>query len=139
MVLEKLQLQQFRNLAEMNLQFSPQVNIFFGSNAQGKTNLLEAISLLGFGRSFRTKKEAELIRWGADSCFVAGDFFADELKIKMEVGLSATEKRLKENSKAVKSNAFFGKIPVITFGPDDLQLVKGGPHTGGNLSTGISL
>ena len=64
--LNSIELQHFRNYPEFHGEFSPQVNIFYGQNAQGKTNLLEAISLLCFGKSFRTKKDAELIEWQID-------------------------------------------------------------------------
>jgi DNA replication and repair protein RecF len=126
--LKNIELQHFRNYPNLTAEFSPQVNIFYGQNAQGKTNLLEAISLLCFGKSFRTKKEAELIGWGQDSCYIKGHFETENFPIKIELGIAEKEKRTKIDGQVVKNNELFGKIPLITFAPDDLQLIKGGPQ-----------
>jgi DNA replication and repair protein RecF len=128
MFLNNLAIQHFRNYESLQIDFSPRVNIFFGQNAQGKTNLLEAISLLSFGKSFRTKKEEELIQWGNEACYLNGKFIDAEYPLQIELGISDKEKRLKLDGQIVKNSEFFGKIPLITFAPDDLQLVKGGPQ-----------
>lgn len=128
MFLECLELQNFRNYQALEIEFSPRVNIFFGQNAQGKTNLLEAVSLLSLGRSFRTKKETEMIMWGAEACYLRGDFRLPEEDVRIELGISGEEKRFKLDGQIVKNNQIFGKVPVITFAPDDLQLIKGGPQ-----------
>ncbi len=128
MYLEKLELKNFRNYHQLGVNFSPKLNIFFGHNAQGKTNLLEAVSLLGLGKSFRTKKEDELIQWGKETCFLHGNFQTGEYEIKIELGIGNREKRLKLDGQIIKNNELFGKIPIVTFAPDDLQLIKGGPQ-----------
>jgi DNA replication and repair protein RecF len=128
MFLNYLELQHFRNYEAVKVDFSPHINIFYGQNAQGKTNLLEAISLVSFGKSFRTKKDVELIQWENQSCYIKGNFECDEYPLQIELGIADKEKRLKINGQCVKNNEIFGKIPLITFAPDDLQLVKGGPQ-----------
>jgi DNA replication and repair protein RecF len=128
MFLNYLELRNFRNYEYLQAQFSPQVNIFYGQNAQGKTNLLEAIAFLSFGKSFRTRKEIELIQWGNESCYLQGKFTDVEFPLQIELGVSEKEKRLKIDGQIVKNSEAFGKVPLITFAPDDLQLVKGGPQ-----------
>ena len=76
MRLNSLQLRCFRNYEQAELEFAPGVNLIVGDNAQGKTNLLEAIAYLGAGKSFRAQKTAELIRFGADFGEIAGSVFS---------------------------------------------------------------
>ncbi len=74
MRLERLMLRDFRNYEQAEVSFSPQVNVLLGRNAQGKTNLLEAIYLLAIGKSFRTNNDRELARHGTEAFKVTGDF-----------------------------------------------------------------
>ena len=78
MELRNLKLRNFRNYEELNLDFAPGVNLIVGRNAQGKTNLLEAVAYLGSGRSFRAQKQAELVRFGADFADIEGNVFSQE-------------------------------------------------------------
>ena len=75
MNLNNLRLRDFRNYEELDLDCDPGVNLIVGNNAQGKTNLLEAISYLGSGKSFRAQKTAEMIRFGADFADIQGKRF----------------------------------------------------------------
>lgn len=127
MFLGELELRNFRNYRTLHLTCSPQVNIFFGQNAQGKTNILEAVALLCLGRSFRTKKETELIGWGEETCFLRGFFQTDLISKEIEIGIGDREKRVKIDKQVVKSSLLMGQVPVVIFAPDDLQLIKGGP------------
>ena len=77
MNLTEIRLRDFRNYEDIRLDFDPGVNLIVGDNAQGKTNLLEAISYLGSGRSFRAQKTAEMIRFGADFADLEGRVFAE--------------------------------------------------------------
>ncbi|MGE5605606.1 MAG: DNA replication/repair protein RecF [Bacteroidota bacterium] len=128
MYLNQLELRNFRNYQELKLKFSEQINVFIGKNAQGKTNLLEAIALLCLGKPIRTKKDNELIKWGTDHCFCRGQFQENDNYTLVEVGIGVKEKRIKINGQAVKNNSVFGQIPIVIFSPDDLQLVKGAPQ-----------
>jgi DNA replication and repair protein RecF len=128
MNIHQLELKSFRNYHSLKINLSPQVNIFFGQNAQGKTNLLEAVALLCLGRSFRTKKDAELIGWGAEAAYVKGSFTTECGEESFEVGIGTSEKRIKRNGQPVKGSAALGQVPVVLFSPDDLQIIKGGPQ-----------
>ena len=76
MNLENIQLHNFRNYHSLNLEFDPGVNLLVGNNAQGKTNLLEAIGYLGSGKSFRTQKNSELVFLGEDFAEIKGSVFS---------------------------------------------------------------
>ena len=78
MRLNELELRDFRNYVNLKLDFDPGVNLIVGKNAQGKTNLLEAISYLGSGRSFRAQKTGEMVRFGADFADLEGKVFSQE-------------------------------------------------------------
>ncbi len=127
MFLTSLELNRFRNYNDLTIEFSPQVNIFFGQNAQGKTNLLEAIAMLSLGKSFRTKKDDEVIQWGSETCFLKGMFVGEQTPETIEIGIGRAEKRYRLNHQSVKRNDILGQVPVVIFSPDDLQLIKGGP------------
>lgn len=128
MYLNHLELRNYRNYQELNLKLSENVNIFYGKNAQGKTNLLEAVTLLCLGKPFRTKKEIDLIKWGTDYCFCRGLFQDKDYGTQIEIGIGENEKRIKINGQNVKNNTVFGQIPVVIFSPDDLQIIKGAPQ-----------
>ena len=78
MEIRDLTLRSFRNYGEISLEFDPGVNLLVGDNAQGKTNLLEAIAYLGSGRAFRTQKTAELIRLGDSFADLEGKVYSQE-------------------------------------------------------------
>ena len=73
MILKEIALDYFRNYVHLEAQFHPRVNLIYGDNAQGKTNLLEAIAYLSSARSHRARYDRELIRWGVDSAFLQGE------------------------------------------------------------------
>jgi DNA replication and repair protein RecF len=128
MYLDEMQLQHFRNYKALRIKFSPDVNILIGQNAQGKTNILEAVFLSCLGKSFRTKKETELIQWNSDFFYLASRFKDNELSYLCELGVGNRKKKYKLNGIAVKGVEFFGKVPVVAFSPEDLQLIKGSPQ-----------
>ena len=78
MRLNDIKLRDFRNYVNLELAFDPGVNLIVGDNAQGKTNLLEAIAYLGSGKSFRAQKTGEMIRFGADFADMEGNIFSQD-------------------------------------------------------------
>ncbi|HEY8345797.1 MAG TPA: DNA replication/repair protein RecF [Symbiobacteriaceae bacterium] len=129
MHLAALQLQDFRNYTALSVQFSPGLNVLYGDNAQGKTNLLEAVAFLATGRSHRTSRDQELIREGAQSLLARAWVVrrTGELQVEVTLGLHI-RKRVKINGVAESRIArLVGNLAVVFFSPDDLQLIKGGP------------
>lgn len=129
MILESLELHHFRNYKQEKIEFSPLVNIFFGSNAQGKTNMIEAVYYIALGRSFRSRKDEEIISHGGDNFFIRGLFRHDDDELLVEVGCNYKEFRGKINGQIIKRRSdLFGRVNIVLFSPDDLQIVKGGPQ-----------
>lgn len=128
MYLESLLLNNFRNYGRQELVFHPRINIFCGKNAQGKTNLLEAIYYLAVSRSFRTNQESEMLRFGSDYFYLKGSFLIKEECCQAEIGYRQPHLlQIKLNGKPVKRIDYIYRHPVVTFTPDDLFLIKEGP------------
>ena len=121
-------LKNFRNYPELKLEFNPNLNIFIGENAQGKTNLLESIYFLALTRSPRTASEKELIRWQQSNTLVSGVLSRDIGKMDLEIQLSSKGRKTKINRlEQKKLSDYIGKMNVVLFSPEDLELVKGSP------------
>ena len=128
MYLQQLQLHDFRNYKTVNVTFSPQINILLGDNAQGKTNLLEAIYVLALARSHRTNSDRELIRWHQDFARITGRVIRHTGPLSLELIISKKGKKARVNHlEQVRLSQYIGHFNVILFAPEDLALVKGGP------------
>jgi DNA replication and repair protein RecF len=123
--LAHLRLRDFRNYARLDVDFAPGFHLLLGDNAQGKTNILEAIYLMATLRSFRGVGGAQMIRHGAKGYYVGGNVVGQgEAEIKMY--WSARERKLALNGQPVKKLAdYFGALRTVVFCTEDLQLVKG--------------
>ena len=129
MRLNNLTLQNFRNYESLALSFDPGVNLIVGNNAQGKTNLLEAIAYAGSGRSFRTQKTAEMIRFGADFAEIEAEAFAQERNQSLRLVLfsGSRPRQIWRNGAKKKSAAdISGVLPTVLFCPEDLVVLKTG-------------
>lgn len=129
MRLESLSLRQFRNYGSLDITLDGDLFLLLGANGQGKTNLLEAIGLVVTGRSPRTNRYQELIRWGHDMGIVKARAVRRDSPIEVEVRLRAQGPHsFFVQGKAVRrTSEVLGHIRAVFFFPDDLQLVKGGP------------
>lgn len=128
MKLKRLQLQTFRNYSELDLSFDHRLTIFTGENAQGKTNILEAIFLLSLAKSHRTNRDQDMIQWQADEAVIKGEVETNNYQFPLELRLSKKGKIAKFNYlEQAKLSHFIGKLNVILFAPEDLQLIKGSP------------
>ncbi len=128
MYLRTLALKNFRNFESLQLEFAPQVNIFTGRNAQGKTNLLEAIYFLALTRSQRTSSERELIRFDEKFASLKGEVITGHLPVNLRLVISAQGKRAWVNdSQQQKLSNYVGQLNAVLFSPEDLELVKGAP------------
>ena len=129
MRLDKLELRDFRNYESLSCSFSPGVNQILGENAQGKTNLLEAVYYLSCGRAFRTRKEAELIRFHADfaelSCDVTG--LERQQNVRAVLFSGRKPRQLYLNGVRRKSmGELSGVLSTVLFCPEDLTVLKAG-------------
>ncbi len=131
MQLTRVRLSNFRNYVELDLDPAPGLNVFVGQNAQGKSNLLEAIAMLGTGKSFRTSRDVDLVREGLEVAVVAGDakIRAGIVHLACNIAMAgrAMRKQYTINGQGVRYARFLGSIRVVTFVPAHLQLVGGPP------------
>lgn len=129
MRLESLELRNFRNYEQLNIEFDPGVNLIVGDNAQGKTNLLEAIEFAGCGKSFRTQKNAELVRLGAEFGEINAGVFSQQRKQELRwVLFSAGRPRqiYKNGVKKRSAGELSGVLQTVLFCPEDLMVLKTG-------------
>lgn len=129
MYIKSLSLQYFRNYSSLNIDLSPKLNILYGDNAQGKTNILEAIYMCAMGRSQKTQKDKEIIKINEKEAHIQVHVVKDNSENKIDVHLKVEAKKgIAINGIAIKKlNELFGNIYVVIFSPEDLQLIKSGP------------
>ena len=132
MILKSVEIKNFRNLKNISLSFSPSVNIILGKNAQGKTNLLEAIWLLSGNKSFRGAQDKELFNFDEQSFFIGAEFLQNDETTEFKIGCTNQNGKLKKkifkNGKIYASQrALLGSVMMSVFSPDDLELIKSGP------------
>ncbi len=125
----RIQICNFRNISEADVSFDPGVNILIGKNAQGKTNLLEAISFTAIGKSFRTSHEEDLIRFGEDGAFVSMDFRDSVRSQNLTVRMMRGKRRQIEHNhvKVARISDMVGAFRTVLFCPEHLSLIKDGP------------
>ena len=129
MQLNELYLRCFRNFEEQNLSFDPGVNLIVGQNAQGKTNLLEAIAYLGSGKSFRAMKNSELILFERDFGEIEGKIFSQQRQQSLRWLLfsGCRPRQIFQNGVKKKSaSEIAGVLPTVLFCPEDLMILKTG-------------
>ncbi|KOA20313.1 DNA replication and repair protein RecF [Clostridium homopropionicum DSM 5847] len=129
MYIKSLNLLNFRNYNNLSIQLNKGINIFTGDNAQGKTNILESIYYCSIGKSHRTSKDKELIKWGADEAYISTYISKERLDKKIDI------KIFKEGKKGININSIklnsisdlMGVFNVVIFSPEDLKIVKESP------------
>ena len=128
MYLDHFVVQNYRNLEKIDTKFDPNVNIFIGKNAQGKTNLLEAIYFLALTRSHRTNTDKELIHFGADYANIMGKVYKSQVNVNLRVLITKKGKKVWINRiEQPKLSKYVGQLNSILFSPEDLELIKGAP------------
>ena len=129
MQLNEIKLRDFRNYRQERLQFDPGVNLIVGDNAQGKTNLLEAVAFLGSGKSFRTQKSAELVRLGSEFGEIYGQLSSQQRQQSLRwVLFSASRPRqiFLNGVKKKTAGEISGVLQTVLFCPEDLMVLKAG-------------
>lgn len=131
MLCKKVELQNFRNAECETVTFDSGINVLHGENAQGKTNLLEAIYYVSLGKSFRGSKDAEIIRFGEEYAAISLDFIAQgrEQNVTMRFSDNARQKKTVTHNgvKITKLSELVGEFRAVLFSPDHLQMIKDGP------------
>ena len=129
MNLNNIHLRDFRNYGEISLDFDTGVNLIVGNNAQGKTNLLEAIAYAGSGKSFRAQKTSEMVRFGADFAEIEAKVCAQErcqtLRFLLFSG-SRPRQIFRNGAKKKSAGEIVGVLPTVLFCPEDLMVLKTG-------------
>lgn len=129
MFLKHLEINNFRNYTNLSLDFDSKVNIIIGDNAQGKTNLLEAVYFLGLVKSHRTSNINSIIKNDCDVTNISGILVNQNGELQLFIGLNQNEKKLKIDNQIVKKiSDYASNMNVILFSPDDLDLIKGNPE-----------
>ncbi len=131
MIVHGLELDFFRNYVHLEAEFDPGVNLIYGENAQGKTNLLEAGAYLSTARSHRARFDREMILLGVDEAFVKADVFSRQRNFTLEARLSRGKSRqLWSNGVRLKSaGELSGILTTVLFCPEDLYLIREGGQT----------
>ena len=131
MKIESLYVVNFRNYSQCNLPLSSMINVFYGKNAQGKTNLLEAIFYGAFGLSHRTSSEEDLLKLGTEAMAVGINFDSfsgkHEVKLKKYRQQQKWKKEIWLDGAKIRPKEHYGALNTVMFSPEDLQLVKGEP------------
>ena len=129
MYINKLELENFRNYEEQKVDLINGINLFLGDNAQGKTNIIEAIYICAFGKSYRTLKDNELIEFGKEYCRINLDYIKNNNIFTTSFFIdSLNRKQIKNNGIKIRKIAdYVGEIPIVIFSPESLDVVKGSP------------
>ena len=130
MVIKKIYLENFRNYDNQEIVLNENINVFYGNNAQGKTNILEALFYSAIGRSFRTHKDTELIKFGKDSSKINICYEKNNKENEIEIILNKTEKKIirLNKIKVNKNSELLGNLNIVIFSPDDIIILKQAPQ-----------
>ena len=128
MQITELTLRSYRSYETLHLAFNPGVQIFLGANAQGKTNIIEALYYAAFGRSHRTSSDAELIRVGEDGAHIGLSFRRHDVPGELSFTFArGARRRITYAGESLRQRDLVGLLPMVLFSPEDLFLVKGAP------------
>lgn len=128
MWIEDLKISNFRNYRYQEIKLNKNLNIFYGENAQGKTNIIESIFLSSIGKSFRSSRDSELIKFGEKFAKIEIDFHKSDRDGNIEI-MVANKKNININKiKIKKLSDLLGNINTVIFTPDDINILKGGPQ-----------
>src|SRR5699024_8151785 len=125
MYIEELKLKGYRNYNHLDIKFNNQVNVIIGENAQGKTNLLEALYILAFTNSYRTTNDRELIKWDAEFAKISSILHKKDRSIPLEMVIHKQGKKAKINHlEQIILSEYIAALKLVMVAPDDFTLVK---------------
>ena len=130
MRIKKLKVENFRNLENLDIEFSEGINIIYGNNAQGKTNIIESIYIFSFGKSFRANKDIELLKFDKEYFLSNIEIIKKDRELEMDFGFDkiSNKKMIKVNGVIQKKiSDIIGKLNVVVFKPEDIKIVTDSP------------
>ena len=130
MRIKRLKVENFRNLERLDIEFSDGVNIIYGNNAQGKTNIIEAIYIFSFGKSFRANRDIELLKFDKEYFSSNIEIMKKDRELEMDFGFDkiSNKKIIKVNGVIQKKiSDIIGKLNVVVFKPEDIKIVTDAP------------
>ena len=130
MRIKKLKVENFRNLENLDIEFSEGINIIYGNNAQGKTNIIESIYIFSFGKSFRANKDIELLKFDKEYFLSNIKIMKKDRELEMDFGFDKilNKKMIKVNGVIQKKvSDIIGKLNVVVFKPEDIKIVTDSP------------
>ncbi len=128
MWISKINLLNFRNYKTEKIELGKDINIFYGENAQGKTNIIESIFFGSMGKSFRAKKDLEVIKLNENEAIVEIFFEKKDRDGKIKIEISNKKNVFLNGVKLKKLSQLLGNINIVIFTPDDINILKGGPQ-----------
>ena len=129
MIVESVELKDYRNYEFLDMNFNEHVNIIYGDNAQGKTNILESIYMCSTSKSHRGSKDREIVRFGEDESHIKLNVLKHGMKYRIDMHLKKNKtKGIAVNGIPIKKAVeLFGIINIVFFSPEDLNIIKNGP------------
>lgn len=128
MYITKIKLLNFRNYENQEILLDKNINIFYGDNAQGKTNIIESIFLCSIGKSFRTNKDKEMIKFDKNESSIYIEYKKIDREGNIKIELSDKKNIYVNGIKIKKLSELLGKLNIVIFTPDDIQILKEGPQ-----------
>ena len=128
MWISEINLTNFRNYDNKKIKLTPNVNLFYGENAQGKTNIIESIFLTSIGKSFRTNNDKELIKFNEENSTIEVFFEKSDRDGKIKIEINNKKNIYLNGIKLKKLSELLGNINVVIFTPDDINILKDGPQ-----------
>ena len=128
MWINEINLINFRNYENKKIKLEKNINLFYGENAQGKTNIIESIFLSSIGKSFRTNNDKELIQFNKENSIIEIFFEKSDRDGKIKIELNNKKNIYLNNIKLKKLSELLGNINVVIFTPDDINILKDGPQ-----------
>ena len=128
MWIKKIKINNFRNYKKQEINLNKNINIFFGENAQGKTNIIESIYLCSMGKSFRAKKDKEMINLNSENAIIEIEYQKNDREGKIKIELNNKKNIYLNGIKIKKLSELLGNLNIVIFTPDDINILKGGPE-----------
>ena len=123
--IKNIKIKNFRNYNEEEINLEKNINIFYGENAQGKTNIIEAIFLCSLGKSFRAKKDSEMIKLNEEKSIIEIEFKKSDRDGKIKIELGNKKEIYLNGIKIKKLSELLGNLNIVIFTPDDINILKG--------------